>query len=156
MNASDLINLSRVSEEAIIARALSILEERARYGAVMDSPTTVKDFLRLRIGGAEHEEFWAVWLDSQNQVIEMEGLFRGTISQTSVYPREVVKSAITLNAAGVIFAHNHPSGVYEPSNADIQLTKALKEALGLIDVRTLDHLIVTRKHVMSFAERGLL
>lgn len=148
---------TRTSDDAIIASALRILEERARYeGDAMTNPTAVRDYLRLRITDLEHEEFWAVWLDAQHRPRAFESMFRGTIAQTSVYPREVVKSALQHNAAAVIFAHNHPSGIPEPSRADELLTQALKSALALIDVRVLDHLVVAGGRILSFAERGLL
>lgn len=144
-------------DDDIIRRALAILEERARYHTYeLGSPSAVRDFLRLRIGALEHEEFWAVWLDSQNRVIEFESLFRGTLTQTSVYPREVVKTALAKNAAGVVFAHNHPSGVAEPSRADERITQALKQSLALVDVRVLDHFVVAGATITSFAERGLI
>jgi len=104
----------------------------------------------------EREEFHACWLDAQNRLLAIEMLFIGTIHQTSVYPREVVKSALRHNAAAVIVAHNHPSGVAEPSAADLTLTKALRDALALVDVKLLDHIIVAGAHTMSFAEKGLL
>ena len=145
------------ADQAIIDRALALLEERARYRTdTLSSPTVVRDYLRLRIGTLEHEEFWAVWLDAQNRVIEFEGLFRGTLTQTSVYPREIVKSALKHNAAAVIFAHNHPSGVPEPSRADELLTQNLIKALNLIDVKTLDHFVVAGASMVSFAEKGLI
>jgi DNA repair protein RadC len=123
---------------------------------LFDSTTRVKEYLRLQIGGREHEVFVVLFLDAQNRLIRLEELFRGTLTQTSVYPREVVKRALELNAAAVVLAHNHPSGAAEPSRADEFLTQTLKSALGLIDVRVLDHLVVTRSEVVSFAERGLL
>ena len=116
----------------------------------------VRDFLRLRLQGLPHEIFMALFLDAQNRVIVSEELFRGTLTQTSVYPREGVKRALHHNAAAVILAHNHPSGVSEPSNADQVLTQALKNALVLVDVRVLDHFIVAGSGFLSFAERGLL
>ena len=106
--------------------------------------------------GREFESFVVLYLDSQNRMIAVEELFRGTISQTSVYPREVVKNALAHNAATLILAHNHPSGVAEPSRADEMLTSTLKQALALVDVRVLDHLVVAGPTVLSFAERGLL
>ena len=108
------------------------------------------------LAALEHEVFVGLFLDSQHRLIADRELFRGTLAQTSVYPREVVKSALALNAAAVIFAHNHPSGVAEPSRADELLTQSLKAALQLVDVRTLDHFVVAGAHVVSFAERGLL
>ena len=118
--------MSANEQDLIIQQALKILEERARYSVLeLNSPDAVRDFLKLRIGAIEHEEFWAVWLDSQHRVIEFESLFRGTLTQATVYPREVVKSALKRNAGAVIFAHNHPSGAAEPSRADELLTKTL-------------------------------
>jgi len=114
-------------------------------------------FLRLHLAGLDHEVFFALWLDAQNRLIAAEELFRGTLTQTSVYPREVVKRALAHNAAAVVLAHNHPSGVAEPSAADGLLTRELKQALALVDVRVLDHFIVTgQAQPLSFAERGLL
>lgn len=149
-------DLFMLSDDQIIARALHVLEARARYGDALTSPAAVRDYLRLRLGGLEHEVFAVVWLDSQNQVIEFEELFRGTINQSAVYPREVLKAGLAANAAACIFAHNHPSGLPEPSSADIALTRRLKDALGLADIRVLDHLIATAGGITSMAERGLL
>ena len=140
-----------------IARAMAILEERARYNDVLlSSPTVTRDYIRLRIGALEHEVFGVLWLDAQNRLIEAEELFRGTLTQTSVYPREVVKAALQQNAAAAIVYHNHPSGVAEFSRADEMLTRELKTALTLVDVKVLDHFIVTAGETMSFAERGLI
>jgi DNA repair protein RadC len=116
----------------------------------------VRSFLRLTLADRPHEVFMAVMLDAQNRVIATEEIFRGTLTQTSVFPREVVKSALKHNAAAVVFAHNHPSGVAEPSHADQVLTETLKRALALVDIKVLDHFIVGRGAAMSFAERGLL
>ena len=116
----------------------------------------VRDYLRLTFGGAEEERFVVLFLDSQNRLIAVEEISRGTLCQTSVYPREVVKRALHWNAAATIFAHNHPSGVAEPSRADEMLTVALKQSLALVDVKVLDHFIVGGSTVMSFAERGLI
>jgi DNA repair protein RadC len=144
-------------EEAAIRNALRILEDHMRYNAIqLTDPKVVTDYLKLRFSGLEHEEFHVIYLDAQNRVIETTRLFRGTLTQTSVYPREVVKEALAMNAAGVVFAHNHPSGNVEASRADEYLTKNLKEALSLIDVRVLDHIIVAGAESMSFAERGIL
>ncbi|HYD82807.1 MAG TPA: DNA repair protein RadC, partial [Opitutus sp.] len=132
------------------------LAETARRTDALSSPTAVRDYLRLLLAEREHEVFVAVFLDAQNRVIASEELFRGTLTQTSVYPREVVKAALRHNAAGVILAHNHPSGVAEPSQSDQMLTETLKRALTMIDVRVLDHFIVGRGAACSFAERGLL
>lgn len=145
-------------EDRTIARALRILEKRAEYDRpVMDSPMAVRRYLRLRLNGLEHEEFWCVWLNAQHHVIEAERMFNGTLTQTSVFPREIVKGALRHNAAAVIFAHNHPSGAAEPSEADKLLTRSLKQALAFIDVKVLDHFIVgTAAMPMSFSEHGLL
>lgn len=144
-------------EDAIIARALEILVQRMhRTGITMDSPHAVRDWLRLRVGGKPHEEFGLIWLDARHELIEAGELFRGTLTQTSVYPREVVKEALRHNAAAVILYHNHPSGNSEPSTADEALTRAMKDALATVDVRVLDHMVVTAEKITSFAERGLL
>jgi DNA repair protein RadC len=123
---------------------------------VLGSPESVRQWLRLKLGTLGHEVFVALWLDAQNRLIEYEEMFRGTLTQTSVYPREIVKRALACNAAGVLFAHNHPSGVAEPSRADEALTQALKQALLLIDVKVLDHFVIAGNTTVSFAERGLL
>ena len=131
-------------------------EERVREATALTSPGAVRDYLRLAIGARPHEVFVCIWLDAQHRVIKFEEPFRGTLTQTSVYPREVVKAALACNAAAVIFAHNHPSGVAQPSQADELLTANLKEALALIEVRVLDHFIIAGNQAISFAERGLL
>ncbi|MCC7328098.1 MAG: DNA repair protein RadC [Burkholderiales bacterium] len=146
-----------VTEVRTLARAAAILERNTLQGRdVMTSPQAVRDYLRTRLACLPHEVFACLFLDSQNRLIACEELFRGTLAQTSVYPREVVKAALGCNAAAVIFAHNHPSGVAEPSRADELLTTALKQALALVDIRTLDHMIVAGSQVLSFAERGIL
>lgn len=142
-------------------RAATELARRAlmaelKSGVNLSSPAAVRDFLRLSIQNRPVEVFVGIFLDAQNRVIEAEELFSGTLTQTSVFPREVVRRALHHNAAAVIFAHNHPSGVAEPSHADETLTHALKEALALIDVRVLDHFVVGRGATLSFAERGLI
>lgn len=141
---------------AALEMARRCLREELRAGAALTAPGVVRDYLRLAIGGREHEVFVALLLDSQHRVLRVEELFRGTLSQTSVYPREVVKAALAANAAAVIFAHNHPSGVAQPSQADELLTRSLKEALALVEVQVLDHFIVAGHQALSFAERGLL
>lgn len=123
---------------------------------VLTSPDATRDYLKLRLYGAPHEVFACLFLDNRHRVIRYEELFRGTIDGASVHPREVVRRVIETNAAAVIFAHNHPSGVAEPSEADLAITRRLKEALALIDVRVLDHIIVGDGRGTSFAERGLL
>ena len=140
----------------IVAQALSILEHQVREADALSSPDAVRDYLRLMLGGRPHEVFVCVFLDSQHRVIATDEMFRGTLTQTSVYPREVVKEALAHNAASVILAHNHPSRLADPSRADEALTHTLKAALALVDVRVLDHLIVTRSNVLSFAEKGLI
>lgn len=121
------------------------------------SPATVRRWLQLKLGSRPHEVFMALWLNSQNQLLKAEELFTGSLTQTSVYPREVVKTALSHNAAAVILAHNHPSGVCEPSAADEMLTRSLKNALAMVDVKVLDHFIVAGNHPpLSFAERGIL
>jgi DNA repair protein RadC len=123
---------------------------------LFDSPSAVRDYLRLTIGMKPHEVFLALFLDAQHRLLGAEQLFRGTLAQTSVYPREVVKRALEINAAAIVFAHNHPSGIAEPSRADEMLTAALRNALDLVDIRTLDHFIVAGRIVYSFAEHGKL
>jgi DNA repair protein RadC len=131
-------------------------EERIREAKALTSPGAVRDYLRLAIGGRPHEVFICIWLDAQHRVIKFDEPFRGTLTQTSVYPREVVKMALQTNAAAVIFAHNHPSGVAQPSQADELLTHNLMDALALIEVKVLDHFIIAGNQAISFAERGLL
>lgn len=133
----------------------SLLTELARR-PVFDTPDAVKQYLRLKLTGLGHEVFAVMFLDSQHRLIALEEMFRGTLSQTSVYPREIVKRGLDLGAAAVILAHNHPSGVAEPSRADEQLTDALKTALALVDMRVLDHMVVGHGEVVSLAERGLV
>jgi DNA repair protein RadC len=142
--------------DEVLNAARQVLGRRVRRGTSLSSPQVVRDYLRTKLGELEHEVFSALLLDSQNRLIEYIELFRGTLAQTSVYPREVVKVALTRNAAAMIFAHNHPSGVPEPSRADELLTQTLKQALALIEVRVLDHFIVAGADTVSFAERGLL
>lgn len=144
------------STDEVLRRARYLLSRRCRKGAPMDSPRAAKDFLRLSIGTLEHEMFTIVYLDSQHRLIAIKELFRGTIAQTSIYPREVIKEALSLNAAAVFLAHNHPSGDPEPSAEDKRLTAALASALRVVDVRVLDHLVVTCDDIFSFAEHGLL
>ncbi len=145
-----------VQLQAVVEMARRALREEIGERDAMSSPRAVREFLRLSLGGRPHEVFVAIFLDSQNRMLGSEELFRGTLTQTSVYPREVVKTALRYNAAGVIFAHNHPSGVAEPSRADELLTQTLKQALLLVEIKTLDHFIVAGTRTVSFAERGLL
>ncbi len=132
------------------------LHEEAAERDVLQSPQAVRDYLRLSLAARPYEVFMGLFLDSQNRLLAADELFRGTLAQTSVYPREVVKAALARNAAAMIFAHNHPSGVAEPSRADELLTQALKQALSLVDVRTLDHFVVAGPRLVSLAERGLV
>jgi DNA repair protein RadC len=142
--------------QAVLELARRSLREEMRQSPALSSPDKVRDFLRMTLAHREHEVFVALFLDSQNRLLATDELFRGTLTQTSVYPREVVKRALAVNAGAVIFAHNHPSGVAEPSRSDELLTASLKQALALVDVRVLDHLIVAGNGTVSFAERGLL
>jgi DNA repair protein RadC len=145
-----------VQLQAIIEMVRRALSEQIGERDALASPRAVRDFLQLSLGGRPHEVFAALFLDAQNRLLGSEELFRGTLTQTSVYPREVVKTALRYNAAAVIFAHNHPSGVAEPSRADELLTQTLKQALSLVEIKTLDHFIVAGTRMVSFAERGLL
>ena len=157
MKLRDVASEQVLSDDEVIRVALSILEHR--FGlkrTALNSPQAVRDYLRLSIAGNEHEVFMCAFLDAQNRVIALEEMFKGTLTQTSVYPREVVKAALRHNCAAVILAHNHPSGIAEPSRSDEALTQALKQALALVDVKVLDHFVIGAGAAMSFAERGLL
>ena len=142
--------------QAVLEMARRALREKLDRGTALRSPQAVRDYLRLKLQDRPHEVFVGVFLDAQNRVLAVEELFRGTLTQTSVYPREVVKRALHHNAAALIFAHNHPSGIAEPSRSDEALTGALKQALALVDVKVLDHFVIGAGSAMSFAERGLL
>lgn len=146
----------RAEVAAVIELARRSLAQELVQRPLFDAPGKVKDYLQLQLAQREHEVFAVLFLDAQNRLIRCEEMFRGTLTQTSVYPREVLKRALDLGAAAVILAHNHPSGAAEPSRADEFLTQTLKSALQLVDVRVLDHLVVGRAGVVSFAERGLL
>jgi DNA repair protein RadC len=145
-----------VQLQAVLEMSRRALQETLQRGDALNSPRAVRDYLQLLLAGRQQEVFAVLFLDTQHRVIATEELFHGTLSQTSVYPREVVKRALALNAAAVILAHNHPSGVAEPSSADELITGVLKQALALVDVRVLDHFIVAAGATLSFAERGLL
>ena len=146
-----------MTDDDTITAALAILAGRlSAAGPVMTSPQAVKDYCRLKLGALEHEEFGILFLTSQHGLIGFESMFRGTLTQTSVYPREVIKRALALNAGAVILTHNHPSGSVEPSRADEHMTMTIKSALALVDVRVLDHVVVSATGALSFAERGLL
>jgi DNA repair protein RadC len=141
---------------AVLELARRSLAQELRTGPVFDAPERVHDYLRLHLATRDVEVFAVLFLDAQHRLIVLEEMFRGTLTQTSVYPREVVRRALALGAAAVILAHNHPSGTAEPSRADEFLTQSLKSALALVDVRVLDHFVVAAAGVVSFAERGLL
>lgn len=141
---------------AVMEMARRSLQGGLSTQPVFNSPQLVKDYLQMRLGSLPHEVFAVLFLDAQHRLIACEELFRGSLTQTSVYPREVVKRTLELNAASLILAHNHPSGLLEPSRADELLTQTLKTSLQLIDVRILDHLVVGRGGALSFAERGLI
>jgi DNA repair protein RadC len=145
-----------VQLQAIFEMSRRALVEEMQGADALSSPRQVRDYLCLRLGGLKREVFMVLFLDAQNRVVAQEELFSGTLTQTSVYPREVVKRALHHNAASVIFAHNHPSGVAQQSRADEMLTDALKQALALVDIRTLDHIVVAGNSSLSFAEQGLL
>ena len=142
-------------QDAIIAEALAILKGRVNNSDALCSPKQTRDYLKLKYANEQAEVFSILFMDNRNRPIAFEDMFHGTIDGCSVYPREVIKAALKHNAAAVIFAHNHPSGVAEPSHADKQITKRLKDALALVDVRVLDHMVVG-EDIISFAERGLL
>jgi len=144
-------------DDRVIAAALRILERRLRHpGAAFRSPSDVRNYLRLSLAGLEREVFVALWLDAQHRLIARDDLFTGTLTQTSVYPREVVKAGLRANAAACVLVHNHPSGEPDASMADRILTESLKRALALVDVNVLDHFIVAGDTLLSFCERGLL
>ncbi len=145
-----------VQFQAVLEMARRALQEEMKTGDALNSPRAVRDYLQLLLRGRQQEVFMVVFLDAQHRTLAAEELFHGTLTQTSVYPREVVKRALHHNAAAVILAHNHPSGVAEPSQSDRMLTDALKQALALVDVRVLDHFIVAGAGCVSFAERGMV
>lgn len=153
-NKEDTMN---VNEDQIVALAIRIIESNLKEkGEIFSDPETTRKYLRLNLELLEHEVFFVMFFDSKHRLIESRELFRGTIDGASVHPREVVKEALNSNAAAVIFAHNHPSGSSEPSDADIRVTNRLKDALQLIDIRVLDHLVVGHGNITSFSERGWL
>jgi DNA repair protein RadC len=145
-------------EKCAVAKELikRLLEEELQHGDALNSPSAVRDYLRLSMNQREHEIFVVIFLDARNRVITTEEMFRGTLTQTSVYPREVVKAALKHNAAAVILAHNHPSGIAEPSRSDQMLTDTLKQSLSLVDVKVLDHFIIAETQTVSLAEQGLM
>lgn len=149
-------DLREEEAESVVQLALAILAERHRPGALLTSPQAVRAYLQLRLAGQLREVFACVFLDNRYRVIGLEELFFGSIGSAEVHPRIVVQRALALNSAAVILAHTHPSGIAEPSRADELLTQRLKEALALIEVRVLDHVVVAATETVSFAERGLL
>jgi DNA repair protein RadC len=144
------------TEEEVIDAALHIMESKVANRELCTAAADVKRYFQLRLGNEEREVFCVMFLDNQHKLIHTEDMFRGTIDGASVYPREVVKAALRCNAAAVIFSHNHPSGVAEPSHADRTITDRLVEALKLVDIRVLDHIVVSASETVSFAERGLI
>jgi DNA repair protein RadC len=162
LEATDLESVKGLgpAKRAQFAAAIEIarrsLQEKLKASAALSSPQAVRDYLRLRLAARKEEVFLCIWLDAQHKAIDVQQAFTGTLTQTSVYPREIVKSALRYNAAAVIFAHNHPSGVAQPSQSDELLTRNLRDALALVEVKVLDHFIVAGHQAISFAERGLL
>lgn len=148
--------ISLYKRPQVVQQALNLLCSEVREADAWVSPNAVRDYLHLLLADRPHEVFTVVFLDAQNRVLETVEMFRGSLTQTAVYPREIVIEALARQAASVILAHNHPSGLPEPSHADKSLTRALQSALALVDVRVLDHFVVTRSTVLSFAEQGLL
>jgi DNA repair protein RadC len=144
------------TEQAIVDQALEILRERHQHGALLSSPEVTKDYLRLKLADEKQEIFGCIFLTNRHTVIEVENLFTGTIDGASVYPRIIVQKALTHNAAALLAYHNHPSGCADPSQADIRITERIRDALALVDIRLLDHLVVSVDGCVSFAERGLL
>jgi len=143
------------TEQDVLAAAEGILKERLERQGSLHSPTDATSFLRMRLGALPHEEFHVLWLDNRHRILDCQKLFSGTIDGASIYPREVVRAALSINACAAIFAHNHPSGIAEPSAADRAITSELRDALRLIGVRILDHIVVGAECV-SMAGRGLL
>jgi DNA repair protein RadC len=156
--SSALADYARIQEDVVIRQAIRLLEKRLakKRGAPLDSPTSARDYLRLKLAPEALEVFCVMFLDSRHRMIAFETLFRGTIDGTTIYPRAVIKRAIEHNCAAVIFAHNHPSGVADPSEADRAITRKLQSLLSALDIRVLDHMVVTAETVFSFAEAGWL
>jgi len=142
--------------QAVMELAQRAIAEQLVSGEALGSPDAVRHYLRMQLGRQRHESFVVLFLDVKNRLIASEEMFKGTLTHTSVYPREVVKAALAHNAASVLLAHNHPSGVAEPSESDLLLTRALVQAMALVDVRVLDHFVVAGPHIHSFAEHGQL
>ena len=149
-------DLNDVEKQSVITLAMKVLSIKHRAGRVLSKPDETRDFLRLRLADYRNEVFGCLFLDNRHRIITVRELFQGTIDGASVYPRVVVQQAMEVNAAAMVFFHNHPSGVAEPSHADEAITRRLKDALALVDVRVLDHFVVSAGESVSFAERGLL
>ena len=148
--------LSTAEKQSLVTLALGILKQRHRAGRTLSSPNDTRAYLRLKLAERKAEVFGSFFLDNRHRVIEAVELFQGTIDGASIHPRVVVQRALEVNAAAVVFFHNHPSGVAEPSHADEAITRRLKDALALVDVRVLDHFVVAAGESISFAERGLI
>jgi DNA repair protein RadC len=148
--------LNDAERQSVVTLAMKLLSIKHRAGKTLSSPAETRDFLRLRLAEYRNEVFGCLFLDNRHRIIAVRELFQGTIDGASVHPRVVVQHALEVNAAAMVFFHNHPSGVAEPSRADEMLTRRLKEALALVDVRVLDHFVVSADESVSFAERGLL
>jgi DNA repair protein RadC len=153
LSASELNDMEK---QSLMALVLALLAEQHQPGEALSSPEQTRRYLRIRLADRKNEVFGCLFLDNRHRIIEVSELFQGTIDGASIHPRVVVQKALELNAAAMLFFHNHPSGVAEPSNADEAITRRLKEALALVDVRVLDHFVVTAGESVSFAERGLL
>jgi DNA repair protein RadC len=151
-----IATLNDNEKQSVMELALAVLQDLHRPGLELPSPNATREYLRVLLADRKAEVFGCMYLDNRHRVIETAELFQGTIDGAAVYPRVVVQQALTLNAAAVMFFHNHPSGVAEPSHADEAITRRLKDALALVDIRVLDHFIVTAGESLSFAERGLL
>jgi DNA repair protein RadC len=149
-------DLNDAEKQSVIALAMKVLAIKHRAGRSLTKPDETRNFLRLRLADCRNEVFGCLFLDNRNRIIAVRDLFQGTIDGASIYPRVVVQRALEMNAAAIVFFHNHPSGVAEPSNADEAITRRLKAALGLVDIRVLDHFVVAAGESVSFAERGLL
>lgn len=149
-------SLNRQEKDALIRLALAILTERHRGGRTLSSPDDTRAFLRMKLVDRQHEVFGAVFLDNRHRVLKVDELFQGTVDGASVHPRVVAQRALQCNAAAIVFFHNHPSGVAEPSRADVAITRRLIDAMALVDIRVLDHLVVAAGETVSMAERGLL
>ena len=146
----------RAELAAVLEIARRVLAERLAERPGFEQPQAVKDYLRLQLAALDHETFGVMFLDAQHRLLVFETLFRGTLTHTAVHPREVAKRALALNAAAVVLAHNHPSGLAEPSRADELITQSIRQALQLVEVQVLDHIVVGRDGTVSFAQRGLL